>query len=142
MTAGQGHSLVQVGHWLRTARVFTVEGQQAETGLLDQRIDRTVQMATGGDPGPHGSEPILPPADAGIRSAPMLDEDEAAAGLDHSPQLAQSRADVGDATERPGGEHCVDAPVRNRQLFGRAREVPDGEGLAAEPASADVPELD
>jgi hypothetical protein len=28
------------------------------------------------------------------------------------------------------------------KLFGRAHEVPDGEGLAAETAPADVPELD
>jgi hypothetical protein len=58
-----------------------IEPLDAKTGILDQFVDRAVQVTATREMLPGWGEMILPPAHSRLRRAPMLDKEKAPPGL-------------------------------------------------------------
>src|SRR5512144_3287619 len=75
---------------------------------------------------PEGVEAVPPAGNARLRGAPMLDEQQASAGLEHASHLAECRADLGNAAAGPCHHDRIHTAVGQRNRFSRALEEMDG----------------
>src|SRR5688500_419207 len=62
-----------------------LELDQTQTGPFHRPIDWAVEMTAAERPAPHGGQPVLPARPRALRARPMLDEQKAAARLQHAP---------------------------------------------------------
>jgi hypothetical protein len=80
-----------------------IEPLDAKTGILDQFVDRTVQVTATGQTLPGWGEMILPPAHS--RLAPMLNKEKATARSQYPTHLLERGLDFGDAAHCPCCRH-------------------------------------
>jgi len=70
--------------------------RDVESGLLHERLNRAVQMATAGHPLPSRGQAVLPAAHTCIGGQPVFDEEEIAVRLEDAPRFPEGARDVGD----------------------------------------------
>ena len=99
---------------------------EPEAGACDQVADRTVEVAAAADPPPHRREAVLPPVDARVRRAPVLDEEQSARRAQHATHLSKGTRRVWDAAQRPCRYDRIDARGIERDRLGTALNKIDG----------------
>jgi hypothetical protein len=72
-------TLIHERHRPGPLHISFIEPLDAECGILDQFLDRAVQVTAAGQVLPGWGEMILPPAHTRLRRAPMLDEQKSTA---------------------------------------------------------------
>ena len=96
---------------------------QFEPGGFDQGPDGPVEMAASGESPLDRGEPVLSAGHLRVGRAAVFGEVELAAGAQH-PDLGQGALGLGDAAQRPGGEHLIHALGVHRQVLpGSGRAV-------------------
>ena len=98
-----------------------------EASIANKLGDGTVQVTAASQVLPDRGETVLPPTNPGIGSPSVLDEQEAAAGLQHAKHFAKRARDIGDAAQRPRGYNRVYARLFQRDRRGAAFEQFDVE---------------
>jgi hypothetical protein len=71
--------LIHERHRFGSSHIPFIEPFDAKTGILDQFVNRAVQVTAPGQMLPGWGEMILPPTHAWLRRAPMLDKEKATA---------------------------------------------------------------
>jgi hypothetical protein len=71
--------LIHERHRFGSSHIPFIEPFDAKTGILDQFVNRAVQVTAPGQMLPGWGEMILPPTHARLRRAPMLDKEKATA---------------------------------------------------------------
>src|SRR4029077_12085274 len=93
------HAAIEVRSDARTGAVAPLQLRQIEPAGRNQRVDRSIQMTSPGDPAPRGRQAVLPADNARLRRASVLDEDQPAVPAQHSPDLAERSPRIGDGAE-------------------------------------------
>jgi hypothetical protein len=77
--SGASTTFIHERHRPGPLHISFIEPLDAECGILDQFLDRAVQVIAAGQVLPGWGEMILPPAHTRLRRAPMLDEQKTTA---------------------------------------------------------------
>jgi hypothetical protein len=96
-----------------------------EPGCADRVQRGPVAVAAVADPRLEPVEPVLPPGQALVVGADMLDEQEASAGPEHPAQFAQRARLVVDCAQDEGGDDHVEAVVLEREILGGGAQEPN-----------------
>src|SRR5688500_8533681 len=84
----KGTPAVVIGGKARAAHQMAgLELEEAQAGMRDQALDRPVQVAAPGQPPPYGRQAVLPARHARLGGAPVLDEQQAAAWAQDTPDF-------------------------------------------------------
>jgi hypothetical protein len=81
------------GSW----HISSIEPLDAESGILDQFLDRAIQVTAAGQVLPGWGEMILPPAHTRLWRAPMLDKQKTTSRFQYPTHLPERALDLGDA---------------------------------------------
>src|SRR3989442_3457275 len=113
---------VEISERLRSAGVAALNLGDPKSGVTDQVVDLTIQVAAAGESPPRRIETALPTLYAWIRRPPMLDEDQPAPRLQHAPDLTERTARVGNGTQRPRRYRRVGRRIVKRDALSRCGE--------------------
>jgi len=97
-----------------------IEPLDAKTGILDQFVNRAVQVTATGQMLPSWGEMILPPAHSRLRRAPMFDKEKATTRSQYPTHLLYSGLDFGDTAHCPCRHDSIDLVILNGNGFRRA----------------------
>ena len=97
-----------------------------EAGILNQSVDRPVEIAASGDAPLEAVEAVLPPRRGQLGTEPVLEEVEPLSRSQHAKQLVQGLCGVGDGAQCERAERGVDGGIAERQMLSVEAHELDG----------------